>query len=195
MKNFTAQDLEEDIAFYQLFFYNAKIKGLINLFNTHGKKHRDTMRLTALRGKYYGGRDGKSLKTIGEFSLQDDRNETKEFVFTGERNASTGRWEIGKHTLLDKKTKIPLFKLVPNKSFSIIVSKLEDILTERVKKKYVIDCNVQIGNGGKETYLKSVGEEVEIRGSLVLKNKGNLTLDQTNMEVSKNTVRKSDGEV
>ena len=150
------------------------------------------MILTDLTGERYRGRDGKSLKTVGEFCLQDDSNKTKRFVFTAERDDSTGRWLVGKHLILDKKTKIPLSKLVPNKDFGMVVSALEDILTERLKRQYVIECNLEIGDGEKESFLRSVGERIDIKGSLTVKNKGNLTLVRSDMDVSKNTIKKTD---
>ncbi len=145
------------------------------------------MILTDLTGKLHNGNDGKSLKTVGEFSLQDDDNKAKVFVFTAERDVSTGRWLVGKHLILDKKTKIPLSKLVPKRKFGMVVSALEDILTERLKRQYVLECNLQIGDGEKESFFRSVGEQVDIKGSLLVKNKGKLTLVRSDIDVSKNT--------
>lgn len=143
------------------------------------------MLLISVTGNTYREKNEQIIKIIGEFSLQDDANISKNFTFKGQRDISTGCWHLDRYSVVEKKAKVPLLKLVPKNIFDQTISLVEKILREKVKPKYILNCNLQVGNGKIESFMQSVGENVEIKGNLTIKNKANLKLIRSNMKVAK----------
>ena len=150
------------------------------------------MILMGITGNTYRETNQQAFKIVGEFSLQDDANISKNFTFKGQRDISTDCWHLDRYSVMEQNAKVPLFKLLPKNIFNQTISIVEKLLTEKVKAKYILDCSLEVGNGKIGSFMQSVGEDVEIKGNLTIKNKGKLKLVRSNIEVTKEFRDKDD---